>query len=712
VTRPAETPWRSRLLKVCATHRYRLAAAVVAVGAGLAVLFLATDLFPYHSSNHDEGVYLQQAAMLLEGRLFLTPGPEALREAFHPWFFVESERGFYPKYSPVPGAIFALGKLAGGYRLALSVIASLNIALVYAFVAAAFDRRTGLLAAILMASAPLFLITSSVFLPYAPTTALNLGFALAYVRAVRGADNRYAVVAGSLIGLAFFARPYTAVLFAAPFVVHALWRLHHGLLDRPQLLGRYGLIAALGTAFVGVTLWYNAFMTGDALLFPYEAFAPADGLGLGRRAILGYELEYTPALAVRANGLVFWAFASRWFTAGLIGTLAASVGLGATLIGITRTGLEPTRELSRPQLRVVLAGVLISVMAGNVLFWGNRNILGELALQGDGLISAFGPFYHFDLLVPLAAFAAHAMDVGWMGLRDRWPEASLGLRIAVVVLLVAALPVVGVAQADALTDPIDRNAAYTEKFEQAYAPFEPRSPPNALVFLPPTYGEWRNHPFHWLRNDPGFDGRTVYAISRHPAADFEVLSAYPDRDYYRYRYHGEWTPDPSRQVVPVFDRLSLREGSELTARTAVAVPDRIVSISVGLSNGETIRRWDFDGPIPRTLSLEWSVGSEGATVRHPNLDARDDGGAPLPIDGPAELALTITITEPGGGTLTYRVALRAKPTADGVAVLWPPAGSTCALVTDCGLEATYVPDRPDTRPDGIRMNTTLLELEE
>ena len=33
----------------------------------------------------------------------------------------------------------------------------------------------------------------------------------------------YALFAGCAIGLAFFARPYTAVLFALPFVVDAKW---------------------------------------------------------------------------------------------------------------------------------------------------------------------------------------------------------------------------------------------------------------------------------------------------------------------------------------------------------------------------------------------------------------------------------------------------------------------------------------------------------
>ena len=47
-----------------------------------------------------------------------------------------------------------------------------------------FDRRTGLVAGAFLLASPLFLIDSSVFLPYAPTTLLNLCFAVAYVRVI------------------------------------------------------------------------------------------------------------------------------------------------------------------------------------------------------------------------------------------------------------------------------------------------------------------------------------------------------------------------------------------------------------------------------------------------------------------------------------------------------------------------------------------------
>lgn len=687
---------------------YDVAALGLALVAGVSVLVIGHEVFPFLSRNHDEGVYLQQAAMLLDGQLFLTPGSEALREAFRPWFFIESPRGLYPKYSPVPAAMFALGKLAGGYRLALAGVAAANIWLGYLFAAAAFDRRTGLLAAGTFLGAPLFLINSATFLPYAPTTALNLLFAVGYVRSVRRNDRQYAALAGAAIGLAFFARPYTALLFALPFVAHALWRTTRAVPEDRRTVARTAIMALVGLLFVGLTLGYNAVTTGAFFRFPYQAFAPFDGIGFGRRALLEYERFYTIDLALRANGAVLWTLVTDWFTAGLIGSAFAAVGLLAVGARQLRGRPDPITSSDVPYLRVLMAGVIATVVLGNVAFWGNLNILGRLGDPNDGFISVLGPFYHFDLLLPLAAFAAHGAVVsGAMARAAISKRLSPGTtRLTSILLIVVALSVASVSGTAALAEPIDRNAEQTDRLRQAYAPFETTDLDGALVFLPPTYGDWRNHPFQWLRNDPGFDGPTVYALARNPSDDFAVIDAYPGRSLYRYRYHGVWAPD--QRVTPVLERVRLVGGQSVVARTTVSVPERIIDLRVSLRDGDRVRRYDYTGELPRRVAVDWELGAAGATIDHPALSPADGDAQPIPIDGPSEVVLTVTITEPGGGTLTYREEVLVRPTQAGVQALWPPASSTCTLVTDCGLEGTYLPDRPDSRPMGIEMNTTLV----
>ncbi len=696
-----------RYWRFIAIYRYQLAAAIVAVTAGLIVGFLASELFSFHSANHDEGVYLQQAAMLLEGRLWLNPGSDALREAFHPWFFVESDRGLYAKYSPVPAAVFAAGKLLGGYRVALGLVATLNVALTYAVTTEAFDRRTGILAAIILTSAPLFLVTSAVFLPYAPTTALNLLFALSYIRAVRRHDHRYSVLAGMAVGLSFFARPYTAVLFAVPFLLHAARQLTYQWSENLQAGLHYWIIAGIGCLWVGVTIGYNALLTGNPLVFPYEAFAPHDGLGFGYRAILGHDTIYSPDVAVTANLTVLAQLATAWFTAGLVGTAAAITGMVIASRRIIHEGIESTTELSNRQLHLLLLALTMSVVIGNLFFWGNLNILGALSDPSDGLIALFGPFYHFDLLLPLAAFAASGIRSGMaqlekhgVGLRDR----RVGIPFLVCLVLTGV--VIGGTAPGTFGPPVEKNAAYTTKYEQAYAPFTRTEFSHALVFLPPTYGEWRNHPFQWLRNDPGFDGPVVYALARSPSADFQVIDAYPERTLYRYRYHGTWTPDPDNHVKPLLERTHHRSAPTLRARTRISIPDRITSVTVSLSNEDTIQRYDPIRNPSSSLSVNWSVSPDRAAINDPRLTSESPSG--IQLSRADELTVMLTITEPGGGTLTYRETVQLRLTDGTVEAIWPPASATCLLTTNCGSEGTYLPDQPETRPSGIRMNTTLV----
>ncbi|KKF39038.1 hypothetical protein FK85_31695, partial [Halorubrum saccharovorum] len=315
--------------RIARADRFTLAATLVAVATGVLTFAIAATLFRYHSVNHDEGVYLMQAAMLLSGQLEIHAGE--LADAVHPWFFIEDDGRLYPKYNPVPAAMYAVSMwLFGEPRVTLAVVAAGNAALVSLLGGTMFDRRVGLAAAVLFAASPLALITSSVFLPYAPTTFLNLCFAVAYLRGVRDRSLALAGLAGVAIGLAFFARPFTAVLFAAPFILHALGRVVVAVRDVgipslpfPGPIRRHGLTALFGILFVGVTLAYNLRVTGSPLTFPYEAFAPMDGPGFGERRILGHTEEYTPELALRSNGYALWYLATRWIVAGPLGTLLA-----------------------------------------------------------------------------------------------------------------------------------------------------------------------------------------------------------------------------------------------------------------------------------------------------------------------------------------------------------------------------------------------------
>ncbi len=642
----------------------RRLAAVLAVVAGITVFVLAHEVFPYHTSNHDEAVYLQQAAMLLEGQLTLDP---PVVEPFRPWFFVVDRGELYPKYAPVPAAMFAAGKLLGGYRIALGAIAAAVVWLTYATVAEAFDRPVGLVAAALVFASPVFLVEAAVFLPYVPTLAWNLLFTWAYLRADRTGDRRFAALAGLAVGVAFFARPYTAVLFATPFVCHALWSLRT--LDRPVVV-RHALTAVLGLAGVLVALGYNTVLTGSPTTFPYETFAPLDGIGFGYREIAGYGRVYDPALALAANARNLAQYVTNWSVAAPLGPLLALVGLGAVL----------AREERRDPRKLVLAGLAVSVPVGQLYFWGTVNLLGDLSDPTDGLISFLGPYYHLSLVVPTAAFGAYALVAGWRRL-DPLAGESGARRAGTVVALVVVGALLASLSLTAVAAPLSANAEVTEQYETAYEPIEQRSFENALVFLPTPYGDWLNHPFQALRNDPGYDGEVVYALE---TQHFEVVDAFPDRTLYRYTYRGEWLPFAGEAVTPHVQEVRLAEGETVQLAVTAGVPQFVESVSARVSTAE-----DSDATaaaVDEEIRLQVTMTDGRAVVDSPSFE----DPAVVELDGRETLDVRLFVATGGAGAFSYDLVVPVEA-RDGTVRALTPRMEVCRSPRLCGGEAAYVP---------------------
>jgi hypothetical protein len=712
----------ARLRDARRRHPERAAAALLVAAVGALVLFLAVDLFPYHSVNDDEGVYLYQAAMLLEGRLFLRPGAVPT-DAVRPWFFVVREVGgetaMYGKYSPVAPAMFAVGRLLGDWNYALGLVAAGNAAGVYCLGAAAFDRRVGLVAVVALAASPLFLLTSATFLSYAPATALNLAFAVAYVRAARTGDRRWAVAAGVAVGLAFFARPFTAVLFALPFIGHTLAVLWTGLgageeaLDPAfrRVLGRAVAVAVPGALGVGVTLAYNAVVTGDPLLFPYAAFAPNDGIGFGPHEILGYERDYTVALAAETSAFVLEYFLTEWTPAGVLGSALAAVGLGvAAWRRASLSGYRPSLSgMTDGEVAAVVAAVFPAVFVGEAYFWGTHNGL------RNGLIDLLGPFYHFDALLPVSVFAA-AGAVGLVravrdGLADRTTRRRA--RVAVAVLLLVAAPVVVTAEQNALDRPFAENRQRTESLDATYNPFVERASAapdgtafeDALVFTPDTYGDWQAHPFQYLRSDPGFDGDVVYATDGSPERDMAVLAA-TNRTPYRFTYRGDWT-GAFRPVNPEIQRLRVLSGTSVDATTRVGAPANAESVSVRVETTEGYARYRVPASVREngTVTVRWRVTPDGARATNLAFASGSDGETVPLAEGASEVDLVATFVGQGGASVTYRQEATVGATDDRIRVVWPPETRVCRLTTECGYEGTWV-GSDGSYVSGVSVETT------
>ncbi|MFB6220333.1 MAG: hypothetical protein ABEH90_02740 [Halolamina sp.] len=694
-----------------------MATLLLALAAAVISLLATTELFPYRSLNHDESVYLQQAEMLLSGRLYLRP---PVSEAFSPWFFVESERGLYPKYAPVPAAVFALGRLLGGFPLALAGISAAIVALTAGVGRELFDARTGLLTGLFVLASPLFLVHAGVYLPYAVTAAFELAFALAYLRGERTGSRRAAAAAGAAIGVAAFARPYTAVLFGLPFVVHACitlvrsgaWRTPFervwgdGVTDaRRGLFTRRLLTAGLGMVGVAIALGYNALVTGDPLVFPYQAFAPEDGIGFGHRQILSHEENYTVSLALEANARVLTRLFTEWVVAGVLGTALAAVGLLVTLRRFRESAVD-----ARPAL---LAALFLTVPAGNIAFWGNRNILGRLAAPDDGLIQYLGPYYHYDLIVPTALFAAVAVVAGtrWAGTRlVPWFDTVTARHVSLAMLVLSASVIGGVAVTTA-EGPVSRNAGVSDELAAGYAPVEKwaaeagtsesvdGTPETTLVFLPTPYGPWLNHPFQLLRNAAGYEEGTIYALA--DTRELAVAKAFPERSLYRYVLRGGWDPTDGEYVTGEIRPVERVSGKRIRLTATLGIPAEAESITVR-AGGDAGTAYYVATATPERLRLNVTVADGEARVSGPNLTVSGEDGGSFAVAEQDELVIEVFVsTGPGAGSgFSYQFVFPVAD-EDGRVRALSPTKERCTVPDRC------VPAGLGERPDWALAETWL-----
>lgn len=575
--------------------------AVLALAAFLAVLAITTYVFPYYSTNNDEAVYRFQAQMLAQGKLYLPA--DASSEHFNSFYIINDGQRIYPKYTPVFAIPLAASYLLfGDMRPALGLIAAAIVLTMYFVGREVYRRPIGLLAAFFLLLSPLFLVQSSMYLPYMFSFLLDLLFFLFFLKALRGSGRTYPILAGVAFGVNFFARPYTALSFALPMAAYAYY-----LVQRARLpLQTVAPMVASAAPFVVLTFAYNYDFTGNPLVFPFHLWEPRDTLGFGvKRLALGVsEWSYTPLVALESTGaqldkLMLWVFGGP--------LLLVFVGVAAA-----------ARRLRSPEMLALAMGG--AVVAGNFVQWGT--------LISRWGVDNLGPFYYLDLLLPLCLLGARgfsrAASLALRGLsriqRDRRDvQAKIGKPLLPTTGLVAAffvpcLVVSGLLMASR----IDLNLRHTFKRAQVYAPVLQARLDNALVFVPPLYGPFLGIPFGYLSNTPTLDRPLLYARDM-GNRNIDLVRNMSNRRPYYFWYQGIWDEEPGHIDATALVPLTLLEGKNITLAVEATNPTGKPHAVAYVWNQYRTETYVLDDASTRgkTYRFQWRIIPSGVEFQGP-----------------------------------------------------------------------------------------------
>jgi hypothetical protein len=202
------------------------------------------------------------------------------------------------------------------------------------------------------------------------------------------------------------------------------------------------------------------------------------------------------------------------------------------------------------------------------------------------------------------------------------------------------------------------------------------------VFLPQLAGPVLQHPFAFLRNQPGLTGPLVYAIDRGDA-NFAVLADHPSRRAYVLSVpRGYFDLEPGHNVEVGIDRLRTITGAsvDVTVRVNRALARRPAQVRVDVGQRQLVVPVDSGG------RGRFTVAAGAHEVR---LSSANGGPLVSPADAGTTLSLSVWSGDPGDSAEARTVPLRVR---DGrITLLWPGQSVIDTLSHGANFTATATP---------------------
>jgi Dolichyl-phosphate-mannose-protein mannosyltransferase len=269
-----------------------LVLAVAAVGVTAHIMWVYYDGVPHLP---DEVSYIFQAKLFAEGRL--TTAVPSVKEAMNFWepsWLYEREGRWSTAYPLGHPLALAPGEALGVIWLVPPLLGGASVALIGLVGRRLYDPVTGLLAALLLAGSPFFLMQAGSFMSH--ITWVFFILMSMFFMTQRDKTPLFGAFAGLFYGLAINTRAIEALVLIPAFAVALTWPLLRRE-NRKEALGRCLGFLAGGTAAGLMMLAYNAALTGDPLTSAYaDAQVTGDILGFTSGHTLNVGLKNLQAL--------------------------------------------------------------------------------------------------------------------------------------------------------------------------------------------------------------------------------------------------------------------------------------------------------------------------------------------------------------------------------------------------------------------------------
>lgn len=273
-----------------------------------AVVFLAASFLLLATSHwsaagnygliSDEALYLAQSRWMNWHQVTWP-----LDEELAPFFIMRKvdylNGHLYGIYPPGWPALLALFRFAGLEWWSSVILGTTSVALVYLIGARLSDRRTGAVAALLLATSQVFLMHHAGYMSHAPAITATLAGTWCLLAGATGSPRRQLLLgcaAGALLGYVVTVRPLTGVTLGASVVLFSFLVAWESVRKIPV-----GMLAGLLTGAVipaALFLAYNQNVLGNPLAVTYTVMSPGTyDLGFGQRGVrmLDANMKWVPA---------------------------------------------------------------------------------------------------------------------------------------------------------------------------------------------------------------------------------------------------------------------------------------------------------------------------------------------------------------------------------------------------------------------------------